>query len=327
VSPRGGACRPVAPGEVEPALRLILGGPGGRRASDAQVVEFLAFALQRGIDLNEAWVVVDAAGRLAWAALPVTSPGRTMLVFAPPHVPTSGVGAELARPLVETLVRHHATRDVTLAQVLIDPHERAALRLFEGCGFARLAELIYLHRSAPSAARLPALPDALAWRTYAPDTHTLFARGVSASYEGSLDCPALNGLRDIEDVLAGHQAAGEFDPALWFVLCERSHDGRNGNGAGAGAAAGAAPLGALLLARSPRTDALELVYLGLTPGARGRGLGDLAMRHALAVVAREGAGSLSLAVDSRNAPALKLYYRHGLKRLTTRIALIRDLRV
>jgi len=87
-----------------------------------------------------------------------------------------------------------------------------------------------------------------------------------------------------------------------------------------------APLGVLLLARAPRTNALELVYLGLAPAARGRGLGDLAMRHALAVVAREGAGQLSLAVDANNAPALKLYYRHGLKRMTSRIAMIRDLR-
>jgi ribosomal protein S18 acetylase RimI-like enzyme len=35
---------------------------------------------------------------------------------------------------------------------------------------------------------------------------------------------------------------------------------------------------------------------------------------------------LSLAVDSKNAPALKLYHRHGLSRICTRLALIRDLR-
>jgi len=38
------------------------------------------------------------------------------------------------------------------------------------------------------------------------------------------------------------------------------------------------------------------------------------------------ATELTLAVDSRNAPAMKLYFRHGLKRVGSRSAMIRDLR-
>ena len=39
------------------------------------------------------------------------------------------------------------------------------------------------------------------------------------------------------------------------------------------------------------------------------------------------AGSqLSLALDSRNAPAAKLYYRHGMRRVGSRLAMLRDLR-
>jgi ribosomal protein S18 acetylase RimI-like enzyme len=120
----------------------------------------------------------------------------------------------------------------------------------------------------------------------------------------------LNGRRNIEDVLAGHKAAGEFDPALWFLLL----------------APGGVPAGVLLLSRSTRTDALELVYLGLLKQHRGRGLGDVLMQHALASAVRIGSRRLSLAVDSQNTPALRLYHRHGLSRICTRLALLRDLR-
>ena len=86
------------------------------------------------------------------------------------------------------------------------------------------------------------------------------------------------------------------------------------------------PAGVLLLNRSTRTDALELVYLGLAPGYRGRDLGDLMMRRALATASCVGARRLSLAVDRENLPALRLYQRHGLSRVCSRIALMRDLR-
>ena len=74
------------------------------------------------------------------------------------------------------------------------------------------------------------------------------------SYQQSLDCPLLNGLREIGDVIAGHQASGEFNPRFWFVLSERDM-----------------PRGVVLLNRVPRTDTAELVYFGLAPAARGAG--------------------------------------------------------
>src|SRR5690606_2604680 len=126
--------------------------------------------------------------------------------------------------------------------------------------------------------------------TYSPDTHADFAATVQASYEQSLDCPALNGLRDIEDVLAGHRATGDFDPNLWTLLLE--HD---------------RPIGVSLLARLPYADSCELVYFGLVPAARGRGLGHLAMQHTLATLARTDLSRLTLAVDANNLPAYRLY--------------------
>jgi len=80
------------------------------------------------------------------------------------------------------------------------------------------------------------------------------------------------------------------------------------------------------LNRVPRSEFAELVYLGLTPPARGRGVGDLVIRHALWTVRKMELSNLTLAVDAKNAPALRLYFRHGMQQVGRKTALIRDLR-
>src|SRR4029453_18056559 len=131
----------------------------------------------------------------------------------------------------------------------------------------------------------PAAPPGMEVVTYSPATHALFSRTIAETYRHSLDCPALNGLRDMEDVLAGHKASGEFFPDLWFLCRERG---------AAGADIAPEPRGVLLLSPMAQGDAVELVYLGLTPAGRGRGLGEWLMRHALASVAAAGRRRLSL---------------------------------
>ena len=81
-----------------------------------------------------------------------------------------------------------------------------------------------------------------------------------------------------------------------------------------------------LFSESPHSDAIELIYLGLTPASRGRGLGNLLMHQTIHAATQSSARQLTLAVDSRNAPALKLYHKHGLRQVCSRIALLRDLR-
>jgi ribosomal protein S18 acetylase RimI-like enzyme len=132
---------------------------------------------------------------------------------------------------------------------------------------------------------------------------------VLATYEKSLDCPALNGLRHIDDILAGHKGTGSFDPRIWFVLCE-----------------GEEPIAVLLLNRVGASDLVELVYVGIVPRSRRKGLGDLLIRQALHAAAMIGCTRLSLAVDADNLPALKLYWRHGLQATGRKLALLRDLR-
>lgn len=303
--------RPAAAGETGPALRLVLGG-ATTHVSDQNVQEFVTFAEARGIDLAGLWVA-EQAGKLTQAALPVRSPGRTMLLFASPITGGPAAEAVLGR-LIGSASRATAEKDVHLAQALIDPTDDVMQRVYTAAGFTQMAELIYLNGEPPRDAAPPLLPAQFSWVTYSPRVHEQFAEAIAASYHESLDCPSLNGVRDMEDVIEGHKASGVFDPNHWMLLC--------GEGK---------PLGVLLLAASGRAtngtgDVVELVYLGLAPRARGKKLGEVLVKQAMAVVKQEKHERLSLAVDARNVPALKLYYRHGMNRVAAKLAMMRDLR-
>jgi mycothiol synthase len=297
--------RPIVAAEAPAAMGMILGSVE-QPAPASQVAEFFHLAAKRRIDVAQMWVAAHARS-LLWAALPVVNPGKTMLLFTPAQMRHPAGGAAIQ--LLNRLWPHYAQRDVQWAQVLIDPEQTAARRFFAEQGFFEIAELIYLQGNPHRSTKPAKLPPGMTWQTYGPDTHGLFAQTILHSYQQSLDCPRLSGLRDIEDIIAGHKATGEFDPALWRMLCE------NGQ-----------PRGVLLLSRIVMTDAMELVYLGLPPTARGRGLGGLLMQEAMSLILRDNRRRLTLAVDAKNAPALRLYYGQGMQRITSKIAMIRDLR-
>jgi ribosomal protein S18 acetylase RimI-like enzyme len=265
--------------------------------------------MHRNVDVNATWIA-SVRGRIEWAMLPVVSPGKTMLLLSPTkllHRNSSDAAADLSR----TLCHEYAHRNVDLAQLLLDPSERTVMDAYANAEFTELAELVYLHRAIkPSIANTPVqLTGKLSLRSYSPELEELFGETIRATYVDSLDCPGLNGIRQMKDVLDGHRATGEFAPHLWQVLVE--HD---------------RPIAVLLLNRSIHSEAMELVYIGLAPPARRRGIADLLMRLAVFHTAQDGKRELTLAVDSRNAPAMKLYFRHGLKRVGSRTAMIRDLR-
>jgi ribosomal protein S18 acetylase RimI-like enzyme len=298
-------CRVARREEVAGALRLAL-ATGPAKASDGQVLDFMRYALARGIDTTQTYVG-ERGGEIVSVILPVPSAGRTLLLLSSPVFSTQNQRSD-STILIEHVLDAYAGRGTHLAQVLLDPSEHQAIEVYEGAGFERLAELLYLQASVKRSTKRPVLGEGWGWVTYSEEGHGLFARTIAATYEGSMDCPRLAGRRDIEDIVAGHRGTGEFDPSLWFVLEERGE-----------------AMGVVLLAPAPPTDSMELVYLGLTPAARGRDLGDVLVRQALWATHERGIGRLTLAVDSTNVPALKLYYRHGMRRVHAKVAMMREL--
>src|SRR5688500_14420275 len=80
-------CRPAKREEIGVGLRVVLGAHG-LPAVDAQVVDFMQFALRRGISLADLWLAERVADHtLAWAVLPIVSPGRTLLLLGPSDPP------------------------------------------------------------------------------------------------------------------------------------------------------------------------------------------------------------------------------------------------
>ena len=299
--PANTAIRPVGPGEIEPAIRRLLGEPGQLADTEA-AADFEAAAEHRGIDLTRIQLALLDEQIIA-SALPVDSGGSAVLLVA-----SAAGGSRMVSIAAAACVRACVDAWPTnspLFQILLDPVEWRTAEELRHRGFEDLATLIYMHRVLAREIVRPLTPPGVMLVTDSPENRPLFKAAIEGSYENSLDCPKLHGRRSIEEVVAAHQATGEFDPNLWFCLVENSR-----------------PLGVLLLSRLHDDRGLELVYLGLTPAGRGKGYGDYFLQLALAETSLTKGKQLTLAVDDQNTPALKLYYRHGLSQVQGRLAMM-----
>ena len=140
-----------------------------------------------------------------------------------------------------------------------------------------------------------ACPD-FEWRPFEPALEAEFRSVLQATYVGSLDMPELEGARSLDDIMESHRAAGRFVAERW----------RLGRIPGKPEAASV-----LLMAEVPGRDVWEVVYLGLTPAARGQGLGRAVLQHASGAGTDATSPRLELAVDCRNTPATRLYHSTG----------------
>lgn len=280
----------------------------GQAHQIGQVDAFLADARRRELSTPIVLTTTDSS-RIVEAAMLVESPGKSALAFFSCR---NASRREDAIALLRELRRIAESRRILLLEMLLEPHELQKSHVAGEVGFTRLTQLEYLRRVGSARIHPAVQIPVLKWHPYSEESHPLFAASIQRSYAQSQDCPELTSLRRIDDVLADHRAAGEFDPALWQVaLCD------------------GVPCGVILLCRIQNQPALELVYMGVTPEARGKGIGDalLARANELATTtARGGAPTepldIVLAVDERNSPAKRLYSRWGYRFIGARVAMI-----
>jgi ribosomal protein S18 acetylase RimI-like enzyme len=269
----------------------------------------MEFATQHSVSLQYLWHATNGAGEIEAVTLAVVNPGRTAMFFV--SRPRSATQATRACALIDAVCSAITGAGVHLAQTLLDVHDRQEEDVFASAGFHRLATLSYLER--PLRQRLaplpPQWPAGVTVEPYSPALRSVLIGVLDASYQQTLDCPGLRGCRDTADILDGHRAAGVFDPNLWTLLLIDQR-----------------PSGTLLLNPAPDGSGIELVYLGLAPWARGRGLGLQLLRHGLAQVARRPERVMTLAVDDANAPALALYRQEHFRPVLRRVAMIRSVR-
>jgi ribosomal protein S18 acetylase RimI-like enzyme len=280
----------LAPADLRQALGYILAAPlSGGPAGQGQVAPFCTYLEQGSVAWEGLRCGPPAAPTALFLALRL--PGRTGIVMIPPP---GELGIDPAAQLAVTgagLAALHRHR-LHYAQALLEPEAVGKRALLEQAGFGPLASLLYLERSARFPWVDPPPASAVEWVRYGPATHAAFAVTVLATYQDSLDCPELTGLRPIEDILAAHQASGRFDPDLWELA---RRDGQTA--------------GCALLSRAAQGPIVELVYMGVVPAWRGRGVGDLLLRRALARCREAGARHITAVVDARNTPARRLYDR------------------
>jgi ribosomal protein S18 acetylase RimI-like enzyme len=296
-------------------LERIMAGPGcphGSELARSAARRLLSHIQQLHLPARHLWSIVDPAGQVLGGALAIPSPGRAAQVLA--SRPATGEETIATASAVTAATAGLSPAEAAIAQAVLDEAETdSALGgrrgAFLAARFEELAVLDYLSRPLPRRGEsprptLPAGVAITAWRRGEPTLLEV----LEASYVGTLDCPRLCGLRRTEDILVGHLAAGRFVSGLWSLLWERQR-----------------PVGALLLSPSHSGGEIDLVYLGLSPEARGRGLGRLLLSHGLHQIAGRREGRIALAVDRANAPAVRLYERLGFVKACSRLAVIKPL--
>ena len=280
-------------------LALLFRRPGvsaARRRREAEA--FADFAERQGLDLTRQWLVFRG-GTACSACMLMVSAGRCGTIM---------LSAELTDQdrlgLLEGLrlaVDEARVQRLRLVQGLIEPGA-AECELLGAAGFTLLGRLQYLERQVSGPLRSP--PETgLSWASYNDQTHDEFAEVIAATYEETLDCPALTGVRDMDDVIAAHKASGLFEPNGWLLLR------RDGQG-----------VGVLLLNKVVYRSALEIVYMGVLPSVRGSGLSRVLVARALSESRQRNVCSVLLAVDENNWPARNVYESFGFAATTVREA-------
>ncbi len=301
------------------------------------VLSFKQLAQRENYDLMHQMVLAKQ-GHILYACIFIAQ-GSSAFVL------TSGFYDGYHAPSVQTLqklIKWAFDEGCSLLQVMLEPEDVIRLNLCLEAGFWRMTDLIYLHLPVLSVPLVsyaqPVLAihnentpgnrnvsksespqdnnvvcgegaaicnEQLKWVNYSHCNHELFKDVISRSYKGSLDCPELENLRDMESVISSHKAAGDFDPHYWKLLFWQGK-----------------AVGVLLL--SPLSDSrlMELTYMGLIPQARGHQLGRVLLQQACSCCVDYGSDTLILAQDCRNHYAYRLYTSFGFKVTFRRTVLI-----
>lgn len=262
------------------------------------VRNFCAEAARRGQTVDLVYAAYASDG-LMGAVVGIESPGRAVLVLS--CSPVQGLShtrdwVPTAAELLRMLSARAMEGGAALLEMLVPVDNDCLAQAAAQSGFRRLTRLAYLTREAGNEPPFIRHAPTLQWQTLTPRNESVFVDTLASSYAQSMDCPELNGLRSPRDVLDGHRATGDHDPALWFL-----------------ASAGDTPVGVLFLTRLPDRSVLELVYMGVAQPARGKGVGNALLARALLAARRESVTMLALAVDVRNVFARSLYHRWGFR--------------
>jgi len=238
-----------------------------------------------------------------WAQMQAGSVGNLW----PPVLATEEGDPQVARGLLRAACGYLKQAGAEIAQAIVSPEDHRQATRLTTARFVWMADLLYLastERQFPHDA--PAA--SLQFEPYRAEEHERMQRVIERTYVGTLDCPKLSGIRNMDDVLEGYRATGQFRAAWWLFVRD-----------------GAGDIGCLLLTDHPQPGQVELIYMGVVPEARGKGHGILITRHAQWLACLAGRSRLVLAVDASNGPARTTYERAGFVAWAQRSVFMRSL--
>ncbi len=263
-------------------------------------------ALLRTEATPETWqglLVAKREERLVGAALGQVQAGKSGILVLPRLLP--GEPPSTAVRLLAAVNDFLQRGGVRIAQCLLPLPLTGDADLLRATGYQRITDLSYLV-SEPAAFPASQPHSPLTFEPCTSELESRLAAIVQQTYQGTLDCPQLNGIRSIEDVLNGYRASGQSDACRWFLVKRGDED-----------------VGCLLLTDYAEQETWELIYMGLKPEARGRGWGTQIARHAQWLTALAGRRRLVVAADAANRPAVRMYVTAGFQLWERRAVFLR----
>ena len=247
--------------------------------------------VQRGeLQAEGIWVALRRE-RVTGAMICLKVPGASALVW-PPHAEPNEARTQTEDALLQTAGQWLRNQQTRIAQCLLTEEEREFGESLLRNGFRRVTSLKYMRHDLGKLAAPKFSP--LRFQTYQEAPPGLFRMTLEQTYAGTLDCPELNGIRTIDEVIAGHLAQGRHDPGRWWLAYEEQQ-----------------PVGILMVTQIPEWKGWDLSYLGVIPSMRHRGIGRQLTAMALWEARQAGQSKLTLSVDRRNPPAHGLYEKLG----------------
>ena len=236
------------------------------------------------------WVAVEA-DQLVGAVICLRVPGASALVW-PPQARAGAMSVRIEDALMANCCSWLRGQKIRIAQCLLEEKDERLAEPLLRYGFRKVTSLTYMRHDL---SRVPSgLSTTLQYQSYREADPGLFCATLEKTYEGTLDCPELNGIRTTEEIIAGHISQGRHDPERWWLAFD-----------------GAAPVAVLLLAEIPEWHGWDLSYLGVVPEARRRGFAQTLALKALWECRQAGQSKMTLSVDRRNLPAQLLYEKLG----------------
>jgi mycothiol synthase len=272
------------------ALSLVLCelAPSQRRLIAKSLVD-----VEDASDLaNEPLYIALGREELRGVAWGQRQPGN-IAVFWPPQL-VGGEDEVVADGLAEAVVHDLDATGVDLVQSLLVAPSAETIKVMQHVGFRHVADLLYLSCEADRFPLAAPEPCEVRFEPYQTCQRSRLLRIVERTYESTLDCRALDGARNIDDVINGYQATGVFRPENWYFVRANGED-----------------VGILLLADHPAARHWELMYMGLLPEVRGRGWGRQIALYAQWLARGARVERILVAVDAANLPAAAAYRSTG----------------